>query len=794
MLQVGITVLLILGLLLGGCAPRGLEPTPTPTPTPAPAPTPAPTPAPVPTPAPAPAPAPPPTPTQEVTVMGPGGGGCIRTINIAPTEPSTVYAVCDISGIYKSTNHGENWVKMVRRLKNYEVQQIAFDPRNPSIIYAATPGGVFKSTDGGENWLWKRNGFPDIEKWSFSAPVQSIAIDPDNPDISYAGIGRFYGGNLWSLDYGQGTVYKSIDGGDNWFIVNTGPSSINSSAFIASIAIDPSNSSVLYIGTDKGVYKSIDGGINWIAKNSGIPAHSSETTPIVRKIIVDPLNASILYVTVQAEPNKSPWQGGVYKSTDGGENWVAKTTGLGKKVGSPGDHPRLTSNYKEIVINPDNPETLYVGDFSWVSAGVYKTTDGGDSWIKVANHEGPNQNMDLGWLDFWAPCVESLAIDPTNPNRLYFGDFGRVFKTEDGGGSWSQVYTKEVEPGKWQSIGLETTCVDEIAVDKTNPDNIYVGYADIGFHKSTDGGKSFYRSDMAAEIMSTHGGNIFAIEIDPDSPHIIYAGAGWWERNAGKLVRSTDYGKSCTVIGSPSNGLPDAQIHSIVIDPTTPVDSRTLYVACWANGIYKSVDGGRTWQAKSNGIGANLNAHRLVIDPNDPNILYVGILKEEQNMGGVYKTIDGGENWTKANIDIELPDVYALVIHPSDSNVLYAGTRFEWNETSGQLELGGVYKSTNGGCNWREVLTKEPHFAIDALAISPVNPNLIFAGSFDHPYHDDCPSSGIFRSTDGGETWEAMNEGLPFLNIKTLTAHPTNPDIVYAGTWGNGVFRISMSQ
>ncbi len=722
-----------------------------------------------------------------VTLVGPGGGGWIASIAIAPTPPGSVYVGSDVGGVYKSTNDGENWVIENNGLTNYDIRSIAFDPQNPSVVYVATTGGVFKSTDGGENWLAKRNGFPDIEKWSYSAPVSALAVDPDNPDILYAGIGRER-----EESHGQGTIYKSVDGGENWFIVNTGPSAMDSSAIIHSIAIDPSSTSTLYTGTDKGLYKSTDGGANWIAKNDGLPVYSGETAPTVRKVIVNPLESSTLYVTVRAKPNTDPWQGGVYKSTDGGESWVARSNGLANYAGGPDVDPMTTSNYRDMVIDPNNPETLYVGDFSYGSAGVYKTTDGGNSWVSTTNPTGPNQNMDLGWS--WANSnVWSLAIDPSNPSRLYFGTGMALFKTGDGGDSWSQAYTRETESGKWQSIGFEHTGIWDIAVDTTNPDNVYAGYVDIGFLKSTDGGTSFQRS----EIVSWHGGNVFAIAIDPDSPNIIYAGAGWWETNSGWVVKSTDYGESWTVIGSPSNGLPDAQVHSIAIDPTTPVDSRTLYVTSQDHGVYKSVDGGQSWVSISSGIGANLYVRRLVMDPNDPDLLYVGIRAKGQTIGGyggIYKTTDGGESWTKANKNIELPDVYALVVDPSDSSILHAGTHNHYTQPSGPIHLGGVYRSIDGGENWQAVLASEYPFNIGALAISPVNPDVIFAGAPDYQYHDEVTGAGIFRSTDGGQTWHAMNEGLPMLIIYALTAHPTDPDIVYAGTSANGLFRIVVPQ
>jgi photosystem II stability/assembly factor-like uncharacterized protein len=728
-----------------------------------------------------------------VTMLGPGGGGCIPAIAIAPFPSGDVYVGCDVGGFYQSTNDGESWIIKNNGLWNVDIMAIAVDFRNPGVIYLGTSGGVFKSTDGGESWLSKRNGFPGLEKWSISAPVCALAIDPSNTDVIYAGSGYIRGATgSYEEKYGKGAIYKSLDGGESWFIVNTAPSAIDSSAVIHSIATDPSNTGTLYTATDKGFYKSTDGGTNWAAKNNGLPAYSGETTPDVGWIVVNPQNTGVLYVTVQTKPNTAPWQGGVYMSTDGGESWVAKCNGLDNYAGGPYSHPMQTANYRHLVIDAENPETLFVASRAWGDYGIYKTTDGGDNWVNTTVGSGPEKNMDLGWIEFAGLAVTSFAIDPSNPDRLYFGTGMTLFKTDDGGNSWSQAYTRETTSGTWQSIGMETTCVWDIAIDKTNPDNIYVGYNDIGFLKSANGGNSFKRF----EILNPWGGNTFSIAIDPDSPNIIYAGAGQWETNTGRVVKSTDYGETWTFIDSLPDGLPDSRVNSVVIDPTTPVDSRTLYAACWDYGVYKSVDGGQSWVPVNNGIGANRYLYRLVIDPNNPAVLYAGILATGQSpgdYGGIYKTVNGGESWTKANQNIELPNVWDLVMDPSDSSTLFAGTAQHYTQPSGPFRLGGVYKSVDGGENWQAVLADDPPlsiFNINALAISQVNPDLVFAGSVDYGYHDVFPGSGIFVSRDSGETWETMNEGLPSLNIKTLAAHPTNPDILYAGTQGNSVFRI----
>lgn len=739
-----------------------------------------------------------------VTLVGPGGGGWIPTVTIAPDATGTVYAGCDVGGVYKSIDDGQNWTIVNNGLLSYETRVIVVDYQHPATVYVATTGGVFKSTDAAEHWERKRNGFPALQKWSISAPVNALAIDPVDPNVLYAGIGisrKAEGLGPQASSHGAGTIYKTVDGADEWDIVNTGNATINPTAIINGITIDPSDTATLYAATDRGLYKSLDGGVNWTLLNNGLPPTSGDNvTSNVRAVVVDPQSPDTLYATVRAIPNTAPegvWQGGVYKSIDSGATWESKSVGLANYAGSSNASLAIpentTSNYWCLVMDPLDPRTLYVGDFSYGTYGLYKTTDGADSWDVVTYETGPDQNMELGWS--WANLgITALAIDPQDPDRLYYGGGMCVFKTNDGGLSWQQVYTKQTEAGTWESNGFETHGMYDIEIDPANPDNVYVGYTDIDFQKSTDGGNSFKR----CQTMTWHGGNVFDVTIDPDHPNILYAGVGWWEHNSGWLVRSEDYGETWTITGNTANGLPDARVRAVVIDPSSPVDNRTIYVTSENYGVYKSVNGGLTWDPENNGLGTNLYTYKMVMDPFDPATLYVGIrapIEDSTVLGGVYKTTDGALTWTKVNVDLELPDVEDLAIDPANPDILFVATGQHYVQPSGPLDPGGVFRSTDGGAHWDLVLTRDPlmHiFNVEVVAISPVNPDLVFAGVADYAYHDECPGDGLFMSENGGDTWQDINEGLPMLIINALTAHPTNPDIIYAGTKADGMVRITL--
>jgi len=723
--------------------------------------------------------------------IGPGGGGWIPAITVAGDAAHTVYVACDVGGIYKSTDHGRTWQIKNNGLTTYYVQNIAYDPATPSTLYAATRGGVFKSTNGGESWQSKRSGFPPESLYHFSAPVGDIVVDPQTPNIVYAGIGvpraGYEPGNFyWQECEVKGSIYKSSDFGEHWTrIYNTG---IPTDAMIYSLAIDPDHTKILFAATSKGVYTSNNHGANWTPKNTGLPDHLR-----AMGLVINPTDTDTLYVTMWAEPGSASWQGGVYKSTDGGENWTAKNTGLPQTMGSV---EGMTSNYPVIVIDPNHPQTLYVGNNSWTpDPGVYKTTDGGDNWTWISRDDGADKNVGLGWITEHGVAVKALAIDPVQPDRLYFGTSTHVFTTDDGGASWDQAYTQSVGNGYWQGNGMETTCIQDVEVDPTDSRTIYAGYWDMGFLKSIDGGMSFKRTFQGM----TYDANTFSIVVDPANPAVVYAATGWWEENQGEVCKSIDHGETWTVV---STGLPDAQVWSIAMDTSSPPDSRILYAASYDNGIYKTTNGGQNWSAVNNGLGVNgnLQVRKIAIDPNNPLILYVGIeAKHIENgndmstvQGGLFKSTDGGGSWTRIDTSLPQLSVWDIEVVPGNSQTIYTAVRSEYDHTLQREFPGGVYKSVDGGNNWHKMNSgfgSEENLDVLSLALSPAGPDILYAATSDAPYHDNSSGRGIFKSTNGGAHWTPVNRGLTVLNFTSITVDPSNPSLLYAGSGGNGIFK-----
>jgi photosystem II stability/assembly factor-like uncharacterized protein len=200
----------------------------------------------------------------------------------------------------------------------------------------------------------------------------------------------------------------------------------------------------------------------------------------------------------------------------------------------------------------------------------------------------------------------------------------------------------------------------------------------------------------------------------------------------------------------------------LVIDPST---TATLYAGIAHEGVFKSVDGGKSWVAVNAGL-TDPSVWALAIDPLSPATLYAGTETFGITSGGVFKTVNGGESWSPANSGMTETQVRALVIDPTHPTTLYAGT---WGD--------GVFKSTNGGNSWVTVNANLANVYVWALAVDPLTPTILYAGT----------NGGLFKSTNGGANWEFVDIGNGDTRVQSLAVDPAVPNFVYVGTF-RGVF------
>ena len=599
-----------------------------------------------------------------------------------------------------------------------EINTLAIDSNNSNTIYAATERkGVYKSTNKGGSWSLANNGLSDLR-------VYRIAIDNSNSQ------------NLYAATYSG--LYKSINGGDNWVSIKT------DGLENTSVAIDYNNSSVIYYGTRRSIFKSTDSGNSWnqIFRNDQIYS--------INDIIIDPSNPSTLYAC------NTYW---IYKSTDGGNNW--------KPAG------KLDSVYS-LAVDPSNPSTIYTAN---ISGGVYKSSDGGENWVSAKNGLTSNYNT-------------SVVVDPLNSNTIYTASNNQIFKSLNAGANWSIVYT-----GEWASTPSHLT------IDPKNPNFVYMAN-EIGIVSSSDGGNTWYPSnngitDRVVNVLATDPSNSSKLFAGTDNLFVSgNSGESWntvegnyyqWSVQSiaielsnsveyylgfkgGNLKKTLNSGKDWLQVdfGLPknNNGNGYNYVNTIIIVPT---NTSTMYAQVTSlqgrGGVYKSINGGDSWNAVSAGM-TEINATSMVIDPINPSIIYVGV-----NGSGVYKSSDAGETWKAINNGLTALSVNTLTISQSKPSVLYAGT------------FSGIYKSIDSGEKWGSLNHGLPPAIINYLAINPSDTDSIFAGT----------SNGIFRYISNIDKWIPFSNNLTNKNILHLLFGTSTPLTLYAGTNGDGAFKAVIS-
>ena len=692
--------------------------------------------------------------------LGPGGGGWIQSICASPHDRDELFVGCDVGGFFRSTDGGKSYRISNEGLEDYWVECIVPHPADPNVIYLGNESGVYKSTDRGESWRWLREGFPPVSQSRWTAPIGALAIDPAQPATLYAGIG-----NPRKQDYGQGAVYKTTDGGGRWAVVNA-TGSFPEDARINDLALHPENRDHLFLTCQYGIFQSRDGGVNWTATNDGLP-HSP-----ARRLAICPAQPDVIYLTLFAEPYRDTWDGGVYKSVDGGRHWRPCLEGLAQRVSKSGEARQKTFNYDRLVVHPENPDIAWVGGLGWGNHRIYKTTDGGRTW------QGDTQLVDRGWITFNGASVMCLSLSPIDPDVLYWGSSMHVFKTTDGGATWHQRYGELLPDGRIRGSGLEVTCVTDVFVHPADSDRLYFGYADIGLLASEDRGKTFRRCADGLE-RGFHEGPV-SMAFDPGDLDRCWAGFGW--DGPGIIAESKDRGRTWTPVGRPESGLP-AELHrTLLIDRSSPRNARRLLTVAAGHGIYASGDGGRSWEARNAGISDPSAIRYLVAHPADSRV-YWGVT------GGVpvevYRSDDGAESWRKISDEFRAGTVRGIRVAPSEPERLYLTARRHYEKALGTFP-GGVYRSDDGGISWQHVL--DDRFA-EGLAVDPRDADVVYAGLTDHPYHDQSTGRGIVVSRDGGENWNSLNgSGLSNKGVVSITIDPNQPNRLYLGTGGNGVF------
>jgi photosystem II stability/assembly factor-like uncharacterized protein len=677
------------------------------------------------------------------------------------------------------------------------IADIAVNPNNHSEYYvAAAAGGVWKTSNAGITYNPVFDG-----EGSFS--IGCLAIDPTNTNVVWVGSGE--NNNQRVVGYGDG-IYKSEDGGKSF--KNMG---LKNSEHIGRIAIDPSNSDIVYVaaygpvwksGGERGIYKTTDGGKTW-KQVLNVSEHTG-----FNEVMVDPRFPNIVYAAAHQRQRKVfTYIGGgpesaMYKSTDGGATWNKMMNGIPAR-----DLGRIGLNY-----SPANPDILYaVVEATEGKGGVFKSTDRGASWEKqggytssgnyyqkifcdpkdvnkifvinaymVVSKDGGKNFTNLGEK---SKHIDShvIWINPHNTNHYLVGCDGGIYESYDAAENW------QFKPN------LPVTQFYKVATDNAFPFyHIHGGTQDnfsIGGPSRTTSSNGIFNSDW----YFTSIGDGFESQVDQSNPDIVYAEAQYgalsrYDKKSGELL----YIQPQEQEGEAAYRWNwDAPLH------ISKYDNRRLYFG--ANKLFRTDDRGNTWKIISGDLSRQIDRNKLEVMGKvwsvdavakngstdiygqtttiaeshfDENTIYVGT-----DDGLIQITNDGGKTWTKVDGIAGVPErtyVNQIIASQHDRNVAYV--------TFNHHRYGDfhpyVYKTTDGGKTWNAIQHNLPERGTAyTIAEDHLNANLLFVGT----------EFGLYFSVDGGQEWIPLKNGLPTISVKDITIQKRENDLVLA-TFGRGFY------
>ena len=570
--------------------------------------------------------------------------------------------------------------------------------------------------------------------------VTAVTGVPSEPNTFYMGS---TGGGVW----------KTTDAGHAWTNISDGQIPVGS---MGAVEVSLSNPSVIYVGTGsskirsnvsigRGIYKSTDAGRTW--KFSGL-----RDTGQIATIRVDPANPNLVYVAAQGNPFAPNKERGVYRSTDGGQTW--------KNVLFVSD----LAGAADLEIQPGNPKVLFASMWHaqrkpWtiisgaMEGGIYKSTDGGDTWNKLA-----------GGLPHELFGRANVAIANAAPNRVYALIEAKpgsgLYRSDDAGAHWTLVNGASnltTRPFYYSTLG----------VDPMNADVVWVG--DEGWYKSTDGGKSFRSSPVP------HGDN-HDLWINPKNSQIMI------QANDGGANVSLDGGRTW----SSQLNQPTAEIYQVSVDNQYPYrlygaqqDDSTVIVPSMPIGDGQNFRG-----------GPGCETGPIMPDKDNPQIVYGGCKGQFSRLN--MTTTNEQRYWVGAeslygnggdSLIYRFQRVAPMEVSPFTPHTVYYGSQYlhrsydggvTWNKISPDLTAHppGEPQEASGTPITRDATGEEVYSVIYAIRESPIQKGLIWTGSNDGP---------VYVTRDDGKTWTNVTpkDMQPGGRIQNIEPSPHKPGTAY---------------
>jgi hypothetical protein len=611
------------------------------------------------------------------------------------------------------------------------VAAIAVDPTNPAhLLVGGAGGGVWQSFDSGASWSPRTDSAPTLT-------TGAIAFDPAQPSIVYVGTGE---GN-WYSRWGAG-VLRSTDGG-NTFSLLVGAPFVGQGFY--DLAVDPTDSNRLLAATTGGVYLSTNSGTSW---SNVIGTRCWDLSLAERGNHVEVLAAC---------------SDGVHRSNNGGTSFTKVTMS-----GAPAAWDRLAVSHA-----PSQPAIAHAWGASAGTAYLYRRGGRGGGWT---SQSVPANDTGQAWYDWFC------ATAPDNSNRVYLGAV-HAYRGERSGTTWT-----------WENISSRPTGDSihpdqhAIAFDPTDPDTVYVG-CDGGLYRTPDRGTTWAALNRGLGITEVeyiaqrYGTKRWLIAGTQDNGSMRYTGSSVWDHVADGdggdcgvnradptrvyhsyyrmgMERSTSNGDwgSFTWIGP---NVPNT--YSSLFYPPLEVNGSTVAQAGQSAYVSRNQGGSFTNVALPGGVATAMCAAT-------GDRLYIGT-----NGGAVYRLDWGTTAWSVTTLTSPRPGAWIsdIAVDPSNASRVWA--------TSTMVGGGRVFRSDNGGSNWTDVSAGLPSLPINAVEIDNANGNRAWVAA----------DLGVYETRDAGATWTSFSAGLPNSLITDLVFHP-HARVLRAGTRNRGVWELDV--
>jgi photosystem II stability/assembly factor-like uncharacterized protein len=610
---------------------------------------------------------------------------------------------------------------------SYAIEGFVINPLNRQQMLLPSQNGLFKSTDGGSSWrrLTLDPGFSMLEN------VVSVRRDPRAPLTVYA-ITR----NPFVFGWG---LFKSLDFGETWHILLGLPNDL------ADCAPHQTSPNIIFalqstahnaIETDQpgsALLKSTDGVFFDYLLGTGLPeiVYDEESgdrlsNPIFTSMATSPTDPNVLYV-VNVFDRLQGSTGGVYRSTDGG----ATFTRLANSPPEP----------LQVFPHPTQPNILFVqAQGEGFLTGIFRSTDNGVTFEELTN------GLPEGEFNFF------VAFDPQDPSLVYIAGEAGLFRSTDGGSNFSPTGLRDSQIG----VGAST-----LSVDPANSNIVYVNTSQGNF-KSVNGGNSFQPINRGWRAASVNH-----IIFDNGAQPNLYLTTGF----GNGLFRTASRGKFYEALSPPveQTATPTSRVSSLAVAPT---DSNFMVALTPADGIFRSLDGGKSWNVSQTDTGQQIFTSfrsRAAIDPLNSSNVYIAC----GNAGspGFYRSVDHAETFERSFF---LPSSQTLLsnlaIDPLHPNVIYTGSKMT-------LLGGALLKSIDSGLSFGSIALGD-FVSIEDIVVDPKNPNNVYVGGV---FADDFGDHKVLYSDDGGVTFVPADNGLEG-NYLALAIDPLNPARLFAWT------------